>query len=254
MKKFSESTLHQSHQSAGPFSQSASLLAENYGLTLDPVLLAADSFYALTELFQISASSISQLINLVESIIDQNTGYNLLKSKDYSLANLSYHEDILNRLKTRLRENIFDLECHEDPAWPRSYDFDDDVAAEKRAQAIACAGLLLADFKHLLSRAEHLSSRCQSGMTVCMNSASIAESQRAIAQAQQVEQLTRLAFFYIPLSFTTSFFGMNLGIFGSGHLPLWLWFAVSVPLTFFSYVILACLSGKLKPRIRLNLR
>ena len=252
MKKFSRSAIPQSHQSRGPFSQSASLLAQNYGLTLDPALLAADSFYALNELFQLSASSICQLLNMIESIVDQNTGYNLFKSKDYSLANLSYHQDILNRLEIRLRENIFDLEHHQDTKWPRFYDFDDNDAAERRAKAVACAEVLLTDFKELLSRAERLSLRCQSGMSVCMNSASIAESQRAIEQAQQIEQLTRLAFFYIPLSFTTSFFGMNLGLFGSGHVPLWLWFAVSVPLFFISYIVLAWLSGKLRPGINLR--
>lgn len=78
-----------------------------------------------------------------------------------------------------------------------------------------------------------------------MNSAAIAESQCAIEQAKQVEWLTRLTFFYIPLSFTTSFLGMNLKVLGSGELQLWVWFAFAVPVLLISYIVLAWLSGGL---------
>lgn len=250
MKKLLSFKISESDQSRGPFAQSASLLVQNYGLTLDPALLAIDSFYALTELFQLSASSICQLLNLIESIIDQNTGYNLYKSEDYNLANLSYHQDILHRLEIRLRENIFDLEHHLDPKWPRLYDTNSEGVAEKKERTVRTANLLLTDFNKLFSRTQYLLAQCQSGMSVCMNSAAIAESQRAIYQAKQVQQLTRLAFFYIPLSFTTSFFGMNMGLFGSGGLHLWVWFLVSIPLVILSYVALALLGGK----TRLNLK
>jgi hypothetical protein len=232
------------HRSQGSCPQSASLLAKNYGLTLDPCLLATDSFYALTELFQFSANSICQLLNLIEFMIDESTGKNLYNSPDDSLSRLSYHLDILNRFENRLSESIFDLEHHQSSKWPRMYDEKDATSANKRSKAIATADALLVDFKRLLSRAEHLSARCQSGMAICMNSASIAESKRAISQAQQVDQLTRLAFFYIPLSFTASFFGMNVTSFGTGTLHLWSWFAVSVPLVIISYAVLAFFSGR----------
>ncbi|MCJ1357707.1 MAG: hypothetical protein MMC33_007703 [Icmadophila ericetorum] len=235
-----------SHQSQGPFAQSASLLAKNYGLTLDSGLLATDSFYALTELFQSSANSICQLLNLIESVIDQSTGYNLYKSQEYNLENLSYHLAILNRFENGLRENIFDLENHQSLNWPRScHDYcGDDAALKNKSKAIATAELLVIDFQKLHSRAVQLSARCQSGMSTCMNSAAIAESKRAISQAQQVEQLTRLAFIYIPLSFTASFFGMNLTTFGTGTLHMSTWFAVSIPLVVVSYGVLAWFSGK----------
>lgn len=233
----------------GPFTQSALSLAQNYGLTLDPALVSADSFYALTELFQTSANSICQLLNLVETIIDTKTGYNQSKSEDYSLGDLSYHQDILKRLELRLRENISDLENHQSPQWPRSHGSNNEKTIQSKAKTVATAELLLTDFRNLLFRTEHLSVRCQAGMSVCMNSAAIAESQRAIEQAKQVERLTRLAFFYIPLSFTTSFFGMNMRVFGSGQLHMWIWFATSVPLLLLSYLILAWLSGDLGRRL-----
>lgn len=231
--------------SDGLFAQSALSLAQNYGLTLDHDLAAVNSFYALTELFQTSASSICQFLNLLETIIDTYTGYNQYKSQDFSLGNLAYHQDILKSLESRLGENFSDLQGHHNPQWPRSYDLSDASTKHNKLKAEASARTLLTDFRNLLSRTQQLAAQCRSGMSVCMNSAAIAESQRAIEQAKQVERLTRLAFFYIPLSFTTSFLGMNLKVLGSGKLQLWVWFAFAVPVLLISYIVLAWLSGGL---------
>jgi Mg2+ and Co2+ transporter CorA len=76
-------------------------------------------------------------------------------------------------------------------------------------------------------------------MHIVINNNMLVESQRAIEQAAGVAKLTRLAFFYIPLSFTTSFFGMNFVQFGTGELSIWLWFAVSIPIFFVSVLFLA---------------
>lgn len=60
--------------------------------------------------------------------------------------------------------------------------------------------------------------------------AMLLESKKGIQQAQGVARLTMLPFFFIPLSFTTSFFGMNFAELGTGKYSIWLWFAVSVPI------------------------
>ncbi|KAB5584717.1 hypothetical protein GE09DRAFT_1067956 [Coniochaeta sp. 2T2.1] len=60
-------------------------------------------------------------------------------------------------------------------------------------------------------------------MTILMNAAAIDESQKAIAQAEGVAKLTTLAFFFVPLSFTTSIFGMNFELSDGNHLSMWVW-------------------------------
>jgi Mg2+ and Co2+ transporter CorA len=65
-------------------------------------------------------------------------------------------------------------------------------------------------------------------MNVIMNDMNLAESKRAIAQAGSVKRITFVAFVYIPLSFTTSFFGMNVRELESGVTPIWVWVASSV--------------------------
>lgn len=168
-------TFNPSH-SDGSFAQSALSLPQNYGLTLDSAVAGADSFYALTELFQASAYSICQLLNLLETLIDKRTGYNQIKVQDYSLDDLAYQQDVLKRLEPRLRETLADLESYQSSQWPRSYDITGDGTNTYRSKAVAAAESLLTDFKNLHSRAEQLSAQCQSGMSVSMNSAVVAES------------------------------------------------------------------------------
>lgn len=43
-----------------------------------------------------------------------------------------------------------------------------------------------------------------------MSTMSMVESQKAIAQAEVISKLTSLAFFFIPLTFVTGIFGMNI--------------------------------------------
>jgi Mg2+ and Co2+ transporter CorA len=70
-----------------------------------------------------------------------------------------------------------------------------------------------------------------------MSSMSISESKKAISQAERVGKLTFLAFIFVPLSFTASFFGMNVKEFGEST-SLWWWAAFSVPLLSSALVIL----------------
>jgi len=50
---------------------------------------------------------------------------------------------------------------------------------------------------------------------------------RSLEQNARVKRLTQLAFVFIPLSFATSLFGMNLEIFGQGSAQIWM-FVVSM--------------------------
>ncbi|KAF2118093.1 hypothetical protein BDV96DRAFT_377625 [Lophiotrema nucula] len=70
-----------------------------------------------------------------------------------------------------------------------------------------------------------------------MSTMSIVESRKAIQEAETVSKLTKLAFFFIPLTFVASIFGMNIIEFDH-ELKVWLWAVISVGVTFSSYVFL----------------
>ena len=65
---------------------------------------------------------------------------------------------------------------------------------------------------------------------------SIEESKRGIQQSKQVGRLTQLAFVFIPLTFVTGVFGMNITQFG-GEAPLWKFWVTAGTISGVAFVI-----------------
>lgn len=57
-----------------------------------------------------------------------------------------------------------------------------------------------------------------------MSSISVRDSQLSIEQSQRATRLTQLAFIYVPLSFVTGIFGMNVQQINSTGLSIWVCF------------------------------
>lgn len=217
---------------SGHLPQVAALLRKDYGKYLDTKLIQIDPFYALHEIFSFSAASELQYLNLIDEKLGPETGWAILDEEIPSLSNLLYNREVLHTHIQQLKENIETIKCRGCNQWPRAL-----TNSDLGRKADEAANILLRDFEYLLTKAENLSKRCDAGMAVVMNNANLAESRRAIAQASRVSKLTLLAFFYVPLSFTSSFFGMNFAQFGtSSTLGIWLWFAVSAPVLVLSFI------------------
>ena len=218
--------------SSSPFAQSSGRLISEYGKTLDTKLMAIDPFYALHELFLFCAFSQTQYLNLLESKLASETASQASSEKIEDQSHLLHHQQILQTHAGRLRENIATIKQRSSLNQPRTTD---NLADNTQQQA---ARLLLTNYEHLLSQAERLSTQCQAQMALLMNHAMIAESNKAINQAREVTNLTRLAFVFVPLSFTASLCGMNLRPFVSSAHSIWWWFTISTPLLLVSLVVM----------------
>jgi len=62
------------------------------------------------------------------------------------------------------------------------------------------------------------------------------EAKRNIEQADRIEHLTKLAFFFLPLSFTASIFGMNIKEIQTSNPPVWAFFVVSLGTLGLAYI------------------
>ena len=210
------------HANRRGFHQSATFLHLGYGKTLDEETFASDAFYALHEFFTFKAFSESQFVNVVKAAIAPETSHMVLWQEQPTLSNLLYHKEILLNHAQELRSNIFAIKNRGSCQWPRA------LSEVRQKVACAAADTLLHDFESLLQRTELLSHRCDQGMSIIMNNTALTEPRRAISQARQVGRLTLLAYFYIPLSFTSSFFGMNFSELNNGsNLHIWLYFVTS---------------------------
>lgn len=92
--------------------------------------------------------------------------------------------------------------------------------------------------EHIIESGEP-SQKCTDASSIMRDDAMYREAQRAIKQSTALAKLTLLAFFFMPLSITTSFFSMSLKELHLDHpLSIWVWFAVSVPLLVVSFSIM----------------
>ena len=214
--------------------QSAAAYPRFFGGDVDPHVAHHDAFYTLIDIFRFSAFSENQCLNIMEYIIQKETNPPMDLMQE-SLANLQHAKSMLQAHLQRLESTTLFIERRGCTKWPKA-------SQQEHIEIVdATARDLLNDFKHLIARAKLLSNRCTDETNLVMNRAMLEEAQRAISQGAVVARLTLLAFLFIPLSFTTSFFGMNLEeLVGSSNstLGLWTWFAVSVPLFLLSLLLL----------------
>ena len=249
--------LEDANEKASNLSQSASILDLAYGRNLEAKLMAADPFYAISELLQFVAYSKCQFLNGVEkklvsdsnSILTSRTGSkdssSVLSLGRLTLSNLLYYRNRLEDSVDRIRGSLGYIKNRVGPEWSGT------LEGDQKLKVDAVAASLVQDYEYLLQRAESLAVRCHQGLGVIMNDAVVAESKEAIKQSKEVAKLTRLAYFFIPLSFTASFLGMNVLQFGNGTVELWVWFAVTVPVFVLSVLLLYLDATKLvKPSLR----
>ncbi|KAK0104318.1 hypothetical protein ONS96_005404 [Cadophora gregata f. sp. sojae] len=205
-------------QEMGDFFQSASLIHLDYGRKLDREAAGANPLYTLSDLFRFAATSELQFLNMMATkVAKEMDPASLVQQENPTVANLLHSRQILERHLQRIDENIQFIDAQRNVS-PRSSKVDATIESVKN------------DFRALASRAHELSEQCDRGMTIIMNNATIKESQRAVLQAEGVAKLTRLAFIFIPSSFTASIFGMNVKQFGvGGNVELWVYFLTTIP-------------------------
>ncbi|KAJ4402237.1 hypothetical protein N0V85_005347 [Neurospora sp. IMI 360204] len=217
----------------GPSPRSAAHLPNDYGRSLHGAIMSQDAFYCLTEIFNFAASSQMEFLNLIDLKLDLYTS--LPPEEDFKvLPNLKYSKKILYRYiqKTeRVLESIRNA-TNKESRWPRPTD--------QTEKARVTAQNIEHDFEHLLKRAQTLHSRTTDAITVLLSSISISESQRAIQQAEDMAKLTFLAFLFVPLSFATSFFGMNFKELEGDKLSVW-WWGVGSGVSLVTAILAYCL-------------
>lgn len=218
--------------------QPLAALVECYGRSLDWQKAAVDPLYALKELFDFQATAAQQYMNLLEKLITEKNepagvpGGGQLKLEE--ILNLNYAQTTITRYAAHYKEIMNFLEKEQNPLWAVA----EPAHAQPRREVVE---VLHRDFKYLWERAQAMIERCKEGESAIMINKSLAEAKRSSDESKLVVQLTkatnRLTFVFLPISFLTSFFGMNFRELGSGTLSLRVWLCSALPLLFISILI-----------------
>lgn len=245
-----------------PYAQSASLLpSKQYGQYLSPELMKTDPFYALHGVFTFSASSESQFLNALQTKAEEWAE----RRKDEDslqrfLEDYQYHKKIIRRKLRHFLDTEELIQSRKDLNWPMikvlsesmlgpiftspisedspsrgrfgstiSIQKERSIPSSAQADANAAAELLLRDFKELTRRAGALLNFYSEEIDDMRTSTALLEARKNTVKASEMTRLSLLAFFFLPLSFTTGFYGMNFRELGD-HLSIWTWVVTSIPL------------------------
>ncbi|PVH75890.1 hypothetical protein DL98DRAFT_657836 [Cadophora sp. DSE1049] len=96
---------------------------------------------------------------------------------------------------------------------------------------------VLYDYKYLIAQTERTNFEIQSYLQVLQSIDSINETKLASKQADSVRRLTFVAFVFIPLSFSCSFFGMNIKQLNAGTVNIGYFFVLAILSALVAYVI-----------------
>ncbi|KAJ5794325.1 hypothetical protein N7457_000924 [Penicillium paradoxum] len=213
----------------GRNTQSLAVFPEDYGRGLDWSLAKSDRFHILSDLFRLAAFSQKQLLNVMKEKITTETNRLSLGNENPTLANLLYFRDILQDQLSNI-SHMLQLTNNQNNILQNGRRPSIIISTDQRGVTDYAVAEAHALFEDLHSQAQSLQERCTQEMTVISNNSMLAESERAIQQAKSITKLTIVAFVYLPFTFTAGFFGMNFKELGSGTIPLWIFFAASLPL------------------------
>jgi len=93
------------------------------------------------------------------------------------------------------------------------------------------------DFEALLKVATEVSAACQETIHITMSEISIRAAQEGLDEGKRVKVATYLAFIFIPPALIAAIFGMNVRELERNPPPMWLFWAIAMPVVFVSILV-----------------
>jgi hypothetical protein len=103
--------------------QSASLLYSRlfYAKNLDTATAAANTFYALSNLFAFAAVSENQFLNIIGGKVKKEMDpLVLVRQQDPTIANLLYSKEVLDQYIQYISRVIYIIQSHWSSNWPKA--------------------------------------------------------------------------------------------------------------------------------------
>ena len=234
--------------------QNAALLAEHFDLKPAHDALRQDIRETLQDLFAFTAAAEGQYLATMERLIERELQIQSTEAQtEWTLTNLRFFKSSVDEHIVHLENLMAFLGRPEVARWTANSRSASPGPREAQSPHHHLTRLIsssptirvyensqfkvMSDVAHVLQHAKRLSLRCVENTTALVNMAMLEESKKAIIQADGMKRLTLLAFFFLPCSLATSFFGMNFREFGTGYLSIWVFFVFVVPLVAISSAI-----------------
>lgn len=185
------------------------LTSEDNDFIVSPILCSVPAQWLL------SFEHITSRLSLIEWQIERRD-HRTAQSLDEALQNLHPWRRTVVNFGYRIRESLDAIEDRfGKSSKEKSQDWDK----------------LIANFRDLEKRYKVLEEKVDRIMTVLANVLTIEEAKKQMENSRDVARITYLAFVFVPFSFVSSYFSMNLQ-FDQGPAKIyWIFFVVAIPLT-----------------------
>ena len=229
--------------------QTAALLPLRYGSKLRSEKLDRGVMYVLYEIFSMSANSESKFLAQVDSTLCKTLEH-VNEDRFDGFTDLTFLRRLLHRHIQQIQTAIIALKNFQSLDSSDHQGSKENAASNGEVKAGTTTLWILKDFNSNLEYAKALDKQSQEGIAVLMSSASISESRKAMALQERMGKLTLLAFLFVPLSFTTSFFGMNFKELNAQVISIWTWFVMAIPVIAVTQIAYFCTWGQVTAPFR----
>jgi hypothetical protein len=200
--------------------QSLCMLPNEYGLGLDPELVAGDICYAMAEVLRYIATAEAQYLDMIRTVLDQNIPQTHLPHSHDSSSMLVFVYRGLSSHRDQVISILGFLDLQKLSPSGRS-----------RATLVeAELSRLRLDFEYIVAGIDRLKERCDHESNFIMSGAAVEEARWSRTQSRANQKFVILATLYVPLSFSTSIFGMNFVEPKSLRQGMIFWVIVSFPI------------------------
>lgn len=188
-------------------------------------LLRKSPFAVLANVLARAASAWAHMLNLIDSDIDKcktRAASTAAEALGLALEQLRFNFDFLAHAKQCLNDNIYLIDSRGCQGWPGHQEYE---TGSLGARLVAS---LRVDHTYLVNRSSELSRRCETVSQVLADTLKMIETSDSLDQTKRLNNLTVLAFIFVPVGFVSTFFGMNVDVFADNP-SIWIYFAVAVP-------------------------
>lgn len=200
---------------------------------VDFELLKSDPFFLCASLLRTSLLSWAQLLNVLKEVIkgSQNTLELSNEELRYDLDQLRYHIGIVHRTKEQVSEILELVRQGGCTSWPKASSNEQQERKKSIQRQLEC------DCLNVMDRCSFMIANYESATAILVGFAQLKASERQMSQAKEVHSLTKLATLFIPLSFTSSMYGMNITEWQPA-LTIWWFLGTGTALLLFTFLYL----------------
>jgi hypothetical protein len=168
----------------------------------------------------------------MQAKIEQHSDFD--ENREDNLSEIQKVKKLVDQHTEQLQDMLELIDCRGGRGWPKTTNL---KKGSKDDEANEAAERLALTFRKLIRRSEAVSTSCKDGISMLSNDAVVREAQKGMKQAEGLAKVTFIAFAFVPVSFTTSFFGMNFPELDPGRVHIWMWFALSGPIMLLSILV-----------------